>query len=177
MNSEELEKNFLDLYNAESDAIFRYCYLRTSDREQALDLTQDTFVRFWSSLTRNQDISNYRAFLFAIARNLVIDWYRKKKSISLEALAEEAGVDIEMFLGTGSERDLELEADAAYIVKKIGELEPLYQQAVYLRFVEDLKPKEIAEILGESPNTISVRINRGLEKLRMIAGMKDEQLS
>ena len=46
----ELEKLFLGIYNNESDAIFRFCLIRTSDREVALDMTQDTFMRFWRSL-------------------------------------------------------------------------------------------------------------------------------
>src|SRR6185436_7404745 len=81
---------FGEVYEKESDAIFRFCLLRTSDRDVALDFTQDTFMRFWNSLLLEKDIKNHRTFLFTIARNVVIDWYRKKKSFSLEKMMETA---------------------------------------------------------------------------------------
>jgi RNA polymerase sigma factor (sigma-70 family) len=55
-------------------------------------------------------------------------------------------------------------------MEKIRELDPPYQQVIYLRFVEGLPPREIAEILKESPNTVSVRISRGLLQLKKITG-------
>ncbi len=62
--------------------------------------------------------------------------------------------------------------EARHLIGKINEIDPIYQHAVYLRFVEDLKPKEIAEILGESANVVSVHINRGLKQLRAIGGIE-----
>ena len=66
--------------------------------------------------------------------------------------------------------DLELGAEGRYLLDKLADLPTDYKEVVYLRFVEDLKPQEIAEVLGESANAISVRINRGLEKLRELTG-------
>src|SRR3990167_5856074 len=87
---ERVAEVFGEVYEKEADAIFRFCLLRTSDREIALDFTQDTFMRFWNSLVLEKDIKNHRTFLFTIARNIIIDWYRKKKSFSLETLMENA---------------------------------------------------------------------------------------
>ncbi len=163
----KVEKLFAEIYSRESDAIFRFCLLRTSDREVALDFTQDTFMRFWNSLMLEKDIKNHRTFLFTIARNIIIDWYRKKKSYSLEKLMENASAE-----GRGSGLQLaavenvENTVDAAFLVRKIRELPEPYSNAVYLRCVEELKPREISQILGESANVISVRISRGLEQLR-----------
>ncbi|MDE2188782.1 MAG: RNA polymerase sigma factor, partial [Patescibacteria group bacterium] len=81
------KKTFTAAYEDESDAIFRFCLLRVSDRDQALDLTQETFVRLWQSLTLGHEMTNMRAFLFTVAHRLIIDWYRKKKSVSLENLS------------------------------------------------------------------------------------------
>lgn len=174
----ELAKNqFVALYNAESDAVFRYCFVRTSNREVALDLTQDTFIRFWNSISKENSpesasIKNERAFLFTIARNLIIDWYRKKKSVSLEMLTEgsEDSGNTPVQFSDASKQELERLGEARHLMGKIKEIDPIYQQAVYLRFVEDLKPKEIAEILGESANVVSVHINRGLKQLRDLVG-------
>lgn len=162
---QSVEKVFGEVYRRESDAIFRFCLLRTSDREMALDFTQDTFMRFWNSLTLEKDIKNYRTFLFTIARNIVIDFYRKKKSFSLEKMMEASegrGVSFQL---TAPE-NVETMVEAEFLVRKIRELPEPYSNAVYLRCVEELKPREISEILGESANVISVRISRGLEQLR-----------
>lgn len=176
-NSESAKNQFVSLYNAESDAIFRYCFLRTSQRDVALDLTQDTFMRFWDSLIRNKaDIRNHRAFLFTVARNLIIDWYRKKKPQSLEALSEEEDTENFFVLSDSSRIDIEMETEGRYLLNQIKALEPSYQQAVYLRFVEGLSPQEIAEILGISVNAASVRVHRGLEQLRKRTGYSSTEL-
>lgn len=162
-----IEKVFGEVYSRESDAIFRFCLLRTSDREVALDFTQDTFMRFWNSLVLEKDIKNHRTFLFTIARNIVIDWYRKKKAFSLETLMENASEGRSSFQLIAP-NDVEMEVEAGFLIEKIRELPEPYSNAVYLRCVEELKPREISEILGESANVISVRISRGLEQLRQL---------
>jgi RNA polymerase sigma-70 factor (ECF subfamily) len=165
---EDLKSQFNEIYRKEADAVYRFCLLRSSDREIALDFTQDTFMRFWNVLSdkERKPIKNPRTFLFTIARNLIIDWYRKKKSLSLEALME--GNDGEGANGfepsiSGS---VETKIEAEHLIRKIENLSEPYRHAVYLRCVEELKPREIAEILDESVNVISVRISRGLRQLR-----------
>src|SRR3990167_8593470 len=158
---------FGEVYEREADAIFRFCLLRTSDREVALDFTQDTFLRFWNSLMLEKDIKNHRTFLFTIARNIIIDWYRKKKAFSLETMMENAAEGRSSFALAALD-NVETNAEAEFLIRKIGELPEPYGNAVYLRCVEELKPREISEILGESANVISVRISRGLEQLRQL---------
>ena len=161
---------FTSLYKGESDAIFRYCLIRTSHREVALDLVQDTFSRFWTVLNRGENIANHRAFLYTVARNLIIDWYRKKKPDSLDGLAEENNIDA-LIMGEDDHRqDIEMETEARFLLDKISELEAQYQQPVFLRFVEGLKPGEIAQIMNVSVNVASVRISRGIDRLRKLVG-------
>jgi DNA-directed RNA polymerase specialized sigma24 family protein len=63
--------------------------LKVSSREIAQDLTQEVFMRFWQTLRDGEKAYNERALLYTIARHLVIDWYRKKKESSLDALDEQ----------------------------------------------------------------------------------------
>lgn len=160
---------FEKIYQNESDAIFRFCLTRVSNREQALDLTQETFLRLWQSLIQGEEILNNRAFLFTIARHLVIDWYRKKKSFSLEKMidSEEIGYDLP---DETTIDNIDFGAEGRYLLAKINELNPTHRDPVYLRFVEDLSPQEIGKILGISANATSVRINRGLLELREKTG-------
>lgn len=175
MESEILKNQFIQLYNDESDAVFRFCFFRTSDKDVAVDLMQDTFIRYWEVLSRQEKkIRNERAFLFTIARNSIIDWYRKKKTLSLESLAGESGAGAEVFVGATQKDEIEIAQEATFLMEKIRELDPLYQQVIYFRFIEDLGPKEIAEILGVSVNVVSVRIYRGIRQLRKVAGYEQK---
>jgi RNA polymerase sigma-70 factor (ECF subfamily) len=170
MSDAASQRAFDDIYRAESDAIFRFCLIRVSDREQALDLTQETFTRFWQAVLRGQEMTNARAFLFTVARHLIIDWYRKKKSVSLEAMSREDDDKPYDPVSETAARDLEQEVEGRFLIQSIGRLGSSYRQAVYLRFVEGLSPGEIGDILGISANAASVRVNRGVEELRKLTG-------
>ena len=162
---------FEAIYSKEGDIIFRFCRARVSGREQALDLTQETFVRLWQTLMSGKVISNERAFLFTVAHRLIIDWYRKKKTISLEHVFQGvANVDDEAYDPSDDNQrvDHELGADARFALAKIQELEPVYRDPVYLRFVEGLPPAAVSKILKISVNVASVRIHRGIKKLQQL---------
>lgn len=162
-----LTKIFEKAYAENTDGLFRFVLYRVSDKEQAIDIVEDAYLRFWQTLQKEK-VDQPRALLYQIARHLVIDWYRKKKSLPLQSFPGEGAnnteVYLDMFAGNIVGVDVALEAKMA--IEKIMSLEPIYREAIYLRFVEELTPKEIAAILGESPNTISVRINRGLRLLK-----------
>lgn len=169
----DLVNKFESIYNDESDSIFRFCLLRVSNREQALDLTQEVFLRLWQSMLLGKEIVNNKAFLFTVARRLIIDWYRKKKSLSLDKMISEKEDGV---YDVVDERTIEdkviIGIEGRYLLEKINELNDSHRDPLYLRFVEDLSPPEIGQILGVTANTASVRINRALEELRKISGYK-----
>ncbi len=153
------EQWFETVYGDYADAIFRFCLAKTSSRDVALDLSQEVFTRLWDQLALDKAIDNPRAFLYTVARNLVIDHYRRKKHDSLEVLAD-AGVEF------GKEASAADESSYREALAHLEKLEEPYREAVYLRYVEELPPRDIAEITGESVNVISVRITRGMKQLR-----------
>lgn len=159
MQKAKAEQQFQGWYEEFSDPLFRFCFSKTSNRETALDLTQETFARLWDEVVKGKDIAHPRALLYTIARNLITDHYRKKKSDSLDTLLE-AGAEFGL--------PARAEVDVAYseALHAINELDEVYREAVYLRYVEELPPREIADITGESVNVISVRITRGMQQLR-----------
>ena len=73
-----VEKQFIDCYEKEVDSVFRFFIMRTSQREIALDLVQETFLKYWQAMQKG-GIGNERAYIFSIARNLLIDYWRKNK--------------------------------------------------------------------------------------------------
>ncbi len=162
-----LEAEFMKVYEEHSDAIFRYCYFRLYNREKAKDMAQEAFLKAWGYLKNGNQVDNLRAFIYRVANNLIIDHVRKKKEASLEVL-EEAGFQPSI----DGEAEQAIRIDGIFLQETLQEIEEEYRDVVYMRYIEGLQPREIAEILGESVNVISVRIHRGLKKLKIVLEKK-----
>ncbi|MES2623575.1 MAG: sigma-70 family RNA polymerase sigma factor [Patescibacteria group bacterium] len=168
-----MTQQFIDLHTSESDALFRYCFFRVSDREIAVDMVQEAFMKLWDVFVKDAaEIKNARALLFKIASNLVIDWYRKKKAVSLDTMLDNENSEQFLRLDDESYEMMEILSDGKIALQHISSLDPTYEHVVYLRFVEDLSPKEIAHIVGLSVNVVSVRITRGIQELRKKYGIQ-----
>ncbi len=166
---DELQHTFEQAFEAYSDELFRHASIRLSDRERALELTQEAFMKAWSYAQKGEDIKDIRPFLYRTLRNLIIDEYRKHKATSLEAIAEKHDMDVEMLLSADESNTLEAAIDrheAARVLVVLKDLPEPYREAVTLRYIDGLSPREIAETIGESENVVSVRVHRGLKKLR-----------
>ena len=161
MDQDETKAYFLQIYDAYADDIFRFCYLKVSSKEVAEDISQETFTRFWQALREGTVMRSERALLYTIARNLVIDWYRKKKESSLDVLAED-GREV---AGDGAPEVMRT-AEMQEALRAVDALDEASKEAVLLRFVEGLTPQEIGRLSGESANVISVRLNRAMKKVR-----------
>jgi RNA polymerase sigma-70 factor (ECF subfamily) len=155
------EQNFTDAYNSYGDAIFRFCFFRIYDRERAKEIMQEVFMRTWDYQTRGNRIKNIRAFLYTTARNIIIDESRKQKDISLELLQNSGFEPVDKL-------DLAHLSEQMDMLETIHRLDEKYKEAIILRYVDGFSIKEIARIIGESENVISVRIHRGLKQLREI---------
>lgn len=159
----EIEQSFLRLYDQFAEAIFRHCYFRVSSREVAEDLTQESFLRIWNYLATGKTIDTPKAFLYRIAGNLIIDYYRKKKDTSLDKLAEDG------FNPIGSDAGSILSyAAGQHALGMVQKLDSPYREAIIMKYVDDLSIGDIAEAIGESENVVSVRIHRGVEKLKKL---------
>lgn len=159
------EQVFLEAYDTYADAIFRHCTLRTGDRDLGKDLMQDTFVKTWEYLHKGEVVENIRAFLYKVANNLLMDHYRRnarRTVTSLETMQED-GFDVPDKAPSPARV-----FEAKQVLDHVSKVEEPYRTAVVMRFVDDLHPREIAELLGVSANVASVRIHRGLKQLEEI---------
>lgn len=152
-------------YEEYGDAIFRYCFYKISDREKALDFVQETFTRTWQYLVNGNEIGNMKTFLYTTARHIVIDEYRKKKTVSLDAFIDEG---FEPYVDMDAAENLYTKLDAAKVIESIHTLPETYSSIIVMRYVNDLSVKDIAQIVNETENVVSVRIHRGLSKLREV---------
>lgn len=165
------EHEFLQAYDAHADALFRHCLFRVSDRERAKELAQETFVRTWEYLIGHPDepVENMRALLYRIARNLIIDEYRshKRYNQSLDELTEEDGFEVP---DERAHHAIERGAEVNRLLACMDELPQATREVLTLRYSDDMAVKEIAELLGETENVISVRIHRGIAALKKRIG-------
>lgn len=162
---EDKQKMLLRAYEEYADSLFRHCFFRVYDRESAKDLVQDVFFRTWEYIAKGNDIENIRAFLYRTANNSVIDYVRKKKPVSLESLQERGFDPADNSHNVGGMERIIVGRELLYA---LSFLEEPYRAALVMRFVDDMSPREIAAVLGETENTVSVRIHRATRKVREI---------
>lgn len=162
------EEQFLAAFEEYSDALFRHAYLRVSDREQAIDLVHDTFTKAWSFIRNGHEIDAYRPFLYKILNNKIVDTYRRRKESSLDAMMEGEGVDESAFAELSEDTTERIAAtiDGRQAVKLLETLPDEFREVLVLRFIDGLGPKEISALTEETENVVSVRIHRGLKRLR-----------
>ncbi len=162
------EERFLKAFEEYSDALFRHAFLRISDRERAIDVVHDTYTKVWSYVRGGHDIESFRPFLYKVLNNLIIDEYRKTKEASLDAMFEIEGVDEGSFedLTSNTVESLAATLDGKQAFAMLEELPDTYREVLILRFVDELGPKEISNLIEESENVVSVRLHRGLRLLR-----------
>jgi len=160
MNQENLEKVFIKTFSEYGDAIFRFCMMKVSNVELAEDMTQEVFTRYWQYLRNGKEMSNARSFLYTIANNLAKDWYKKKKTVSLEAQMESGRQP------QGEGASPETLASYREVLNIVEDMEDKDREVLLLKHVEGFDPKDIAEILEETANVISVRLNRATKRLQ-----------
>ena len=158
----KVERAFMEMHDSFSDEIFRFCLSKTRNRDLALDITQETFMKTWDYLRAGKTIEIARAFLYRTARNLIIDHGRKKQALSLDALFDtEEGHSQDIpdisAIPDGSLLDQKLAID------QLQQLPEAHLEILMLRFIQELTIPEIAKIYKESENTISVRIHRAIK--------------
>lgn len=166
MNPKDREHFFLEVYDKNADALFRFCYFKLFERELAKDVVQETFMRIWRQIIEGQELLNPRAFMYTVAGNLIKDHWKKKRAVPMSQM--ETGEEEISFDVPDESLDYNLEAEVKLAVRSFGKLADSDREILTLRYIQGLSPKDIADILGERDNTISVRLNRAVERLRKI---------
>jgi len=156
------ESEFIKIYNENIDKVFRFIFLRVDSPEVAQDLTHQAFLKLWQ--TNNPDIKNKQAFLFQIARNQLIDYYRKRNSkpLSLDAL-EENGIEIPV---NSFQNKIELTFEMEIIKKALNAIKSEYSEVIIWHYIDNLSTKEIADILNKKENNVRVLLHRAIEALK-----------
>lgn len=150
------------------EEILRYCNYHCSDQRYAEDLTQETFVRFFSKLSDYHDRGKTKNYLYTIAGNLCRDFYKKKREVPLEEL--EPGRKPEP-AETGSEEIL----NKLTVEWALGQLPDELREVVILYYFQDLKLREIADTLQIGLSLVKYRLKQAKEQMGRLLG-KEEAL-
>jgi len=154
--------DFITAYDELGDSLFRHSFFRVSNREVAIDMVQDTFIKTWQYIERGEEIQNLKAYLYHVMNNLIIDYYRKSKSGSLDALLDDG------FNPADETVDIEGSAEVSLVVSSLIGLPDEDRKLIVMRHIDGHSISEIAEMLDESDNVISVRLHRAIKKLKEI---------
>lgn len=163
---------FVRAYDLYLDDIYRFIYFKVSSREEAEDLTSAVFLKAWDYIQNNNliDYKTLKALFYKIARNLVIDHYRKKSvqlNVSLDADPDKT-VDIKDDK-QDIEKRVEFLSEFSEIEKKLLQLKYEYREVVMLRFINELSISEVAEVLDKPRGNVRVLLHRAIAALKKIS--------
>lgn len=150
-----LYKNFLT-------PLYRYVLSKCGDTNLSDDICQTTFLRFYEALHRYENNKSPLAYLFTIARNLIINEHHKSKP---EYLDNETIFEV----GDGSDFTEEIDIKITYkqIEIFIRELTPSEQDVINLIYLSELDTKEVASVLEQSEEWVRQVKHRALKKLQI----------
>lgn len=158
-------ERFADLYNQFFDKIYRYVFFRVSHKETAEDLTEEVFIKAYESLPLLKNPKTFSAWLYQIAKNLIIDYYRKTKNIIVDDLAN---IPAEKLV----EYDI-LDETQVTLIRLIEKLPLEQQQVIKMRYLEELPYEVLSKSLGKSEVNIRVIQHRAIKKLK---SLKEDEL-
>ncbi len=173
VHNPELIEQLIEQYQ---HRLFRYLLFLTGSRDLSQDLFQETWLRVLERGSQYSGRSRFDTWMFAIARNLMLDQARKRGTISLDEIMD-----------PDRERPLELAGDmpspfdhfqsqeqAARVGHALLELHPLYREVLVLRFHEEMSLEEIARVSSAPLSTVKSRLYRGMAALKPVLEMNRE---
>lgn len=161
------DKNaFGEIYDLLLDRVYRFIYFRTGNKEDAEDLTETVFIKIWKSIPSYENKGlPFEAWVFRIARNIVIDHYRTKKpNVTLDENLKDTLPDNK----ETPEDLLHSKMLKETIFNKLKLLPEAYKEIIILKFIEDKDNKEISDILEKPIDQIRVLQSRALKALKKL---------
>lgn len=162
---------FAQAYDLYADKIFRFIFLKISNKIEAQDLTSRVFLKAWEYILKKEikEIKTLGALFYQIARNLIIDYYRSNankndiflsEAEELEKTMKDEKVDLL--------RDQLIKADLEQIKKALAELREEYREVIVFHYIEELSIGEIAGIIGKSKGAVKVLLHRAIKNIKRI---------
>ena len=157
--------SFVHLYRLYLNPVYSYLYARLGNRHEAEDVTSVAFERAWSSLVNYVPTGSFKAWLFTIVNRSLADYYRSRKPTPVEV---DSLADTLPDGGMGPEDTVIASEQVRYVMSAMSVLSPDQQEIIALRFLGELRYKEIAEILGKREAAVKMAAYRGLDEMRKL---------
>ncbi|OGZ22917.1 MAG: hypothetical protein A3I85_02135 [Candidatus Nealsonbacteria bacterium RIFCSPLOWO2_02_FULL_38_63] len=166
MDNTKQQEEFSQIYDKYIDKIYRFIFLKVNSMETAEDLSSEVFTRCWRKFQDNHDnpavIENPQAFLYQVARNIVVDHYREKSKAQFVSTDFASVIDPRADI---KER-VEFSSDLCMIRTALTGLKNEYQEMIIWHYLDDLSIPEISNILSKPEGTIRVALHRAIKSLK-----------
>lgn len=140
--------------------IYKYCFFHVRNKEAAQDITQDVFLKFIKELERYCEYGKLKNYLYVIAKNSIRDYFRKLKETDLEG-TDEAWYD-------GGLADIPERLD---ILNALESLEPLDKELIILRYYQELRIRDIVQIVNMPASTVRYKLKNAEKVLKIRLGV------
>ena len=155
-----MSDKFEQLYDMYYDGVYRYIFVSVKNKWNAEDIISTVFTKIYENKDKIMDVSESKNWVFRIAHNTIIDFYRKNSKV----------IPIENFLDRGDEdfgyEDIVIRDEFNGVKKIIDQLPTETKEMIYLRFYGGLKFREIAETVNITENTVKSTISRAIKKIK-----------
>lgn len=158
------EKAFLDAYDFYAPRIFRHIYFRVSSKETAEDITSQVFLKTWKYLL-SDNIKNIKSFLYRVASNLLVDYYRKKSREPVQVDEEFENIS---FYEKDIVKEINNQEELQDVRRAASRLKKDFRDIIVMRYIDGLSIEEISEISGKSKNAVYISISRAIGELKEI---------
>ena len=167
---------FRELFEAHKDRVWTVALRFTGDESAARDVTQQVFLKLFTSIAGFRHESNFKTWLYRMVANECMDEFRKRRRlIPLDFFRPASGADSDEDCGgveledwrqepLQEERLAQIEVSEA-VLAALTQLKPKLRMAIVLKYFEDLSYEQMAEALGCSMGTVASRLNRGHKEL------------
>ena len=168
---------FEKLMVAHQDEIFRLVFFRTRSRFDSEDLTQDIFMAALKYLPQLKDSDRFRPWLYRIALNRVHDFHRKNKFLAFLGITEHREqtdvADVEPHRNPGG-LDIVIRKEFWSHVRQLSKrFSRMEREVFFLRFVDDLSLREIAQTLKRSESAVKTHLYRAISKFKQDSALSD----
>ncbi len=152
---------FGQIYNLYFQKIYRFIYFRVSHKQVAEDLAEEVFLKVFGKIGSARGGDSFEGWLYQIARNMVIDYYREKKvDVALDEIENTLEYESNIV------ESVDLKQDQQLMLKLLKQLTSEQQMVVKLKFIEDLENATISELLHKTEGAIRVIQHRAITKLQ-----------
>jgi len=158
------KEKFSQIYDQYIDSIYRFIFIKVNSQQVAEDICSETFTRGWQIFSKKNDkIKNIRAFLYKIAHNLIVDFYKKKSKVDIIPLDKREEISDPAL---NADHKALLDSDLQEIQRAISFLKDDYQNVIIWHYLDEMSISEIAHLLHKREGTVRVMLSRALKALK-----------